>query len=213
VADAAVDVHPPSDVGTYSGMVYDPPAGKLVYFVSTSAGTATWVFDPVASKWSALPLDASATTVHISIAGIGYDSRRDLVLAYGGGETSGSDPSSQLWSYSLSQNKWTGLPAAPIPAAGPEFAYDSVHDVFLAIVGQSTLIYNPRANAWSYLAASLNRGANLNRQNVTFNAAQNVFVFQGGTWDAPVWSLFRYDDAASPALKTVTPPTNLRVIR
>lgn len=211
VADAAVDVHPPSDVGTYSGMIYDPPLGKLVYFVSGSS-TTTWLFDPGTNRWSALPVDPTAASVHISTAGIAYDSRRDLVVAYGGGTTSGSDPSSQLWAYSVSQNRWTALPAAPIPAAAAEFAYDSNHDVFLALVGQSTLIYNPRTSTWLYLAATINRGTELSRQNVTYNPAQDVFVFQGGTWDTPVWSLFRFDDAASPALK-ITPPQNLRIVR
>jgi hypothetical protein len=88
-----------------------------------------------------------------------------------------------------------------------------VHDVFLALVGQMTLIYNPRTNAWTQLAATIDRGTNLNRQNVTYNPAQDVFVFQGGSWDKPVWSLFRYTDAASPAIKPLAPASNLRIYK
>lgn len=207
--------HPPSDVGTYSGMVHDPPTGKLAYFETkyNGTGTKTWLFDPAVNRWSALNEDPSSANVHISTAGIAYDTRRNLVVAYGGGYNSAGPPSAQLWAYSVSQNKWTALPNAPIPATAPEFAYDSVHDVFLALVGQSTLIFNPRTNAWSYLAATIDRGQNLNRQNVTYNPAQDVFVFQGGSWDKPVWSLFRYSDASSPALKIPTAPSNLRIVR
>jgi hypothetical protein len=113
----------------------------------------------------------------------------------------------------VSQNKWTALPNAPLGGEAAEFAYDSVHDVFLALVGQTTLIYNPRTQVWLRLAATIDRGTNLNRQNVTYNPAQDVFVFEGGTWDQPVWSLFRYSDEASPPIKTLTPPSNLRIFR
>ena len=87
-----------------------------------------------------------------------------------------------------------------------------MHDVFLALVGQSTLIYNPRTNAWTTLMATIDRGTNLSRQNVTYNPAQDVFVFQGGPWDKPVWSLFRYADGA-PVTKLPTAPSNLRIVR
>jgi hypothetical protein len=214
MADAAVDVHPPSDGATYSGMVFDPPSGKLVYFaVDWSKGTTTWLFDPRTNKWTSLPQDSSATNVFISIAGIAYDSSRNRVLAFGGGMSSVAEPSTQLWSYSLSQNKWTPLVNSPIPAAAPEFAYDSVHDVFLALAETSTLIYNPRTNAWSVLAARINRTTNLNRQNVTYNPAYDVFVFEGGVIDNPIWSLFRYSDAGSPPKTIPTAPTNLHIIK
>jgi hypothetical protein len=214
MADAAVDVHPPSDGATYSGMVFDLPSGKLVYFaVDWSKGTTTWLFDPRTNKWSSVPQDASAKNVFISIAGIAYDSARNRVLAFGGGMSSVADPSTQLWAYSVSQNKWTALASSPVPAAAPEFAYDSVHDIFLALAETTTLVYNPRTNAWSILAARINRAANMNRQNVTYNPAFDVFVFEGGSLDNPVWSLFRYSDSGSPPLTAPNAPTNLRIIK
>jgi hypothetical protein len=196
-------------------MAYDPPTGKLVYFfVEYPYGTRTWLWNPGTSQWSQLNPDSSAANVYISAAGITYDSRRNLVMAYGGGSSTASGPSSKLWSYSVSQNKWTALPDAPLSATGAESAYDSLHDVFLALVGQTTLIFNPRTNAWSQLAATISRGTNQNRQNVTYNVAQDVFVFQGGTYDTPVWSLFRYSDTGSPPVPgTLGAPTNLRIIR
>ena len=124
-----------------------------------------------------------------------------------------SGPSTKLWAYSVLQNKWTALPDAPIGGEAAEFAYDSTHDVFLALAGRTTMIYNPRTRVWSRLAATIDRGTNLNRQNVTYNPAQDVFVFEGGSWDKPVWSLFRYSDPGSPALTLPTPPTNVRIIR
>jgi hypothetical protein len=214
VADAATGLHPPTDVGNYSGMVYDPPTGKLAYFVvQYPNGTRTWLFDPGTNRWSAAPADETAKNVYISGAGIAYDSRRNQVLAYAGGDWSDAGDSAKLWAYSVGQNKWTALQNAPIAATAPEFAYDSVHDVFLALVGQRTLIYNPRTNAWSQLAATIDRGAQLNRQNVTYNSAHDVFVYQGGTWDKPVWSLFRYSDVGSPPGTTPAAPFNLRIVR
>lgn len=211
LADAATDPHPPTDAGTYAGMVFDPPTGKLAYFVVQNAvGARTWLFDPASTRWSQAPADSSATNVRISAAGIAYDSRRNLVLAYGGGNHSDDTPSTKLWAYSVSQNKWTALRDAPIAATAPEFAYDSVHDVFLALVGTTTLIYNPRTNTWWQHPAVIARGANLNRQNVTYNPGHDVFVFEGGTWDKPVWSLFRYTDGNSTPPGT---PSNLRIIR
>jgi hypothetical protein len=215
IADASTSAgHPPSDTGSYSGMVHDPQTGKVAYFVSVYPyGTRTYLLDPSSNQWSVLSADPSSANVYISAAGIAYDSRRNLVLAYAGGYHSDSGDSPKLWAYSVSQNKWTALPDAPIAATAPEFAYDSVHDIFLAVAGQRTLIYNPRTRTWSQLAATLDRGIYLNRQNVTYNPAQDVFVFQGGTTERPVWSLFRYSDAGSPSLPVPTAPTNIRIVR
>jgi hypothetical protein len=193
IADAKTDIHPPTDVTWYSGMVHDPKTGKLVYFVLTpSSGTQSWLLDPTSNQWSMAPPDPSATDVYISIAGLAYDTKRERILAYGGGYNSASPPSPKLWAYSASANKWTRLADAPIGGEASEFAYDSTHDVFLAIVGQATLIYDAQADSWTQLPATLERGRIANRQNVTYDPAYDVFVFQGGAWDAPVWSLFRY---------------------
>src|SRR5262249_24635199 len=139
--------------------------------------------------------------------------RRNLALAYGGGFYTTSPPSAKLLAYSVSENKWTRLADAPVAATAPEFAYDSLHDVFLAVVGQQTLIYNPRTNTWAQLPTLLNRGTNMERQNVTYNATQDVFVFQGGTWDKAVWSLLRYSDTGSSSTTPPPPPspTNLLI--
>ena len=210
VADGAVVAHPPSDVSNYSGMVYDAGTRKLAYFVSLYPnGTRTWLFDPGTNQWSQLNQDASAANVYISGAGIAYDTRRNLVLAYGGGYYITSPPSTKLWAYSVSQNRWAALADAPMGASGAEFAYDSTHDVFLALVEQTTLIYNPQTNSWTQLAAPLSRGANPARQNVTYDPAQDVFVFQGGTWDHPVWALFRYNPAGAPVVVGPNTPSGL----
>jgi parallel beta-helix repeat protein len=203
-------VHPPTDVSSYSGMVYDAATGKCAYFeVQYPNGTRTWLLDPNTNQWSQVAADASAANVYISGAGIAYDTKRNLAVAFGGGYYSTSAASTKLWAYSVASNKWTALADAPIAATGAEFAYDSTHDVFLAVVGQSTLIYNPNTNSWSQLTTTLNRGTNLSRQNVTYNVAYDVFVFEGGTWDNPVWSLLRYDPAASSTVAALGSPTGL----
>jgi hypothetical protein len=194
VADFATDVHPPTDVSNYSGMVYDPVVKKFAYFVvNPSYGTHTWLLDPATDKWAKLPQDPSAQSVFISNSGITYDSKRNRAVAFAGGYGSGSTGSS-LWSYSLSLNQWTRLANAPVDADGPEFAYDSRHDIFLAVAGNKTLVYHPLTNSWSSHPAFLERGRQLNRQNITYNPAYDVFVFQGGPVDAPVWSLFRFSE-------------------
>jgi parallel beta-helix repeat protein len=207
VADAASALHPPSDVGSWSGMVYDPPTRKLAYLVTQyPTGTHTWLFDPATARWSAPVDDPSAADVYTASAGIAYDTRRNLIVAFGGGFNIVSPASAKLRAYSVSQNKWTKLADAPLAVNNAEFAYDSLHDVFLALAGSTTLIYNPQTNLWTHLAAKLDRSTNLLRQNVTYNPAYDMFVFQGGTWDKPIWSLFRYDPASA-VVAPLDPPT------
>jgi hypothetical protein len=67
-------------------------------------------------------------------------------------------------------------------------------------------------STWSILAATLDRGRNQDHANVTYNPAYDVFVFQGGSWDQPVWSLFRYSDAGSPPQTLPAPPQNVRIV-
>jgi hypothetical protein len=199
-------VHPPTDVGNYGGLVYNPKVKKFVYLTMGSDGAHTWLLDPVSNIWSQLPVDASAKFTYgpvvetgpaVASSGIAYDSKRDLIVAFGGGyntNSSGIDMmfTKTLWSYSLSQNKWTRLADAPLAGEAPEFAYDSKNDIFLGVVGQKTFIYHPQTNTWTQSPALLQRGRILQRQNVTYNPAYDLFVFQGGPWEAPVWALYRY---------------------
>lgn len=197
--------HPPNDGGRFSSAVYDAGNKRLVQFDVLGAlkGTLTWVMDPAAGTWSSLPQDPSAAKVFVSGAGVAYDSKRGRILAFGGGPSYWIT-SPQLWEYSLQTNRWTRLSDAPTAASAPEFAYDSTHDIFLALSGSDTLLYEPAADSWHRLPTptSIPRVKQLNFQNLTYNAGHDVFVFEGGTFDTPLWYLFRYNKALLPALPT-----------
>jgi chitodextrinase len=201
VADATT-VHPPNDGGKFSNLVYNSAERKLVQFaVRGGIGTQTWVFDTTTEKWTLLPEDATSKGVFVSGAGMAYDSKRNRILAYGGG-TSYWVTGAQLWSYSLAENKWTKLTDGPTATTAPEFAYDSKNDVFLALVGSDTLVYKPETNTWNRIPTpvAIPRGKVTNFQSLTYSPAHDVFVFQGGTFDNPLWYLFRYNAASLPAL-------------
>ena len=54
VSDAATAVHPPTDASAYAGMVYDPPTGKLAYFVVTQPMAhepGCWTRERISGRW------------------------------------------------------------------------------------------------------------------------------------------------------------------
>ncbi|MDX1984375.1 MAG: Ig-like domain-containing protein, partial [Bryobacteraceae bacterium] len=201
-SDTTAAVHPPNNGGSPSGLVYDRLSRKLVYQVPNAcgcSGTTTYLFDPQTNLWTQAPQHSSSLGVYIAGAGLAYDSARGRVLAFGGNNFITSAATNQLWAYSVAQNVWTRLADAPVAAMAPAFAYDSKHDRFLALVGNNTYLYDPNANSWSQYPATLLRPAVLQTwQAATYDTAYDVFVFQGGTPDAPIFSLFRYDPAVAP---------------
>jgi hypothetical protein len=212
--------YPPNNPSNTSGLIYEPTNKKLVYFLPTLCGcngTVTYIFDPAVNTWSILPQDASSFGVNISGAGVTYDSKRDLILAYGGNNYNTATGTAHLWAYSVTQNKWTQLKDAPVTGTAPAFAYDSKQDVFLAVVGNDTYIYNPNSNTWAQFPATLNRPITFQTwQGVTYDPAYDVFVFEGGSQLAPLIALFRYDPNSPPSLSfdtgsptaTITSPSN-----
>src|SRR5205807_7803500 len=77
---------------------------------------------------------------------------------------------------------------------------DSKHDVFVAMVGSNTYIYNPATKTWSQFPATLMRPVSIwSYQALTYDPSYDVFVFQGGTFDTPVLALFRYDPTNFPS--------------
>jgi hypothetical protein len=204
--------YPPNNPSNTSGLIYEPTNNKLVYLLPTLCGcngTVTYLFDVVANTWSILPQDASSLPVNISGAGVTYDSKRDLIVAYGGNNYNTATGTTHLWAYSVVQNKWNQLADAPVTGTAPAFSYDSVHDIFLALVGNNTYIYNPNTNTWAQYPATLNRPMTAQTwQGVTFDPAHKLFVFEGGAQNAPLIALFRYDPNVAPTLSFDTaPPT------
>ena len=216
--------YPPNNPSDTSGLIYEPTNNKLVYLLPTSCGcngTITYLFDPIANTWAILPQDSTSLAVNISGAGVTYDSKRDLIVAYGGNNYNTTTGTAHLWAYSVAQNKWTQLADAPVTGTAPAFSYDSIHDIFLALVGNNTYIYNPNTNTWAQYPASLNRPMTAQTwQGVTFDPAHNLFVFEGGAQNAPLIALFRYDpntppteifDTGSPSVSMTLPANNATV--
>jgi hypothetical protein len=200
--------YPPNIGGAPSGLVYDPVAKVLVQFVPSSCGckgTATYLFDPAAVTWTAVPQDTTSQNVYVAGAGTAYDSKRDVILAFGGNNFITNPATTQLWAYSVSNNLWSRLADAPFPAMAVAFAYDSNHDVFLALggnnTGNNTYLYNPSTNQWSQYPATLIRPPQLSQwQAMAYDPAYDVFVFEGGTTNAPFVAMFRYDPLTPPTL-------------
>src|ERR1035437_6277633 len=175
-------------------------------------GTATYLFSPVTNMWTASVQDTSSLSVYTAGAGVTYDSKRGLLMAFGGNNYVTSAATPQLWSYSVTQNTWTRLSDAPVAAMAPSFAYDSHHDVFLALVGNNTYIYNPATNQWSQFPASLNRPVTEQLwQTVVHDPAHDLFVFEGGTSDVPLIALFRYQPGVTPPLTFDTTSPNVAI--
>lgn len=190
---------PPLDTGCPSVMTYDPAVKKIASFHQNgSNGTQTYLLDSLTNVWSQVPQDATSIPVNVSASGIAYDSKRNLVLTFGGG-TAYDKASSSLRTYSTSQNKWTSLADAPRTANAPGFDYDSKNDIYLALVSSLdvaiepvTLIYKPQTNTWSEIPMNANGITGTQWHSVTYDPVHDVFVYQGGTWNEPKWFLFRY---------------------
>jgi parallel beta-helix repeat protein len=202
---AAGDAHPPIDAGSYGGLVYDVPTHHLLYFAADyPRGTQVWEFDTTAQRWSKRSEDTGSKSLYPSVANFAYDTKRNRTVMLGGGinmyNPAQGDPSRKhLRAYSTATNQWTELAPPPFVPYGTEFAYDSNHDIFLALFKTDTYIYNPTTNTWAQVAAAFARGTNLYRQTVTYNPASDVFVFAGGSWDKPVWAVFRYSSETTSA--------------
>jgi hypothetical protein len=186
--------HPPNV--TCDVMTCDPQNKVLVLFTSAGEGTQTWLLDPAKGEWKAQPRDESAKGVLVQAAGIACDSKRGLVVCFGGGRQFDT-ASGTLLTYSVAQNRWTRLKDCPAKIAAPGFDYDSKHDVFLAIIRGATWAYSPERDEWTEVAKT---GVPTSAwKSITYNAAHDVFVYQGGTWDKPLWMLFRYAPPGSAA--------------
>lgn len=215
VSSATTDPdHPANNGASTSGLVWDPISARLVYFVPNlcgCSGTTTYVLNPATDRWTKLPQDPTSLEVYVGGAGVAYDSRRGVIYAYGGSNFISSDATRILYSYSVALNRWTRLADAPVEAMAPALAYDQKHDRLLALVGNNTYLYNPVTNVWQQYPATLLRPQTLpNWQSVTYDIAYDVFVFQGGTYDAPLFSLFRLEPAVAPtvAIDTHAPSVN-----
>jgi len=191
---------PPNvDSSSPAVMIFDSANHRLLYFEQKNTlynGTETWQLNPQTRQWSVIAQDPSSLTVNTSASGIAYDSKRGRIVTFGGGAFYNSS-SNLLNAYTYGNNHWVALASCPEAAGAPGFDYDSNHDIFLALINQDTWIYDPKADAWTQIASPIDRSYAVAYQSVTYDPAHDVFVFQGGTWGAPKWALFRYSSAPS----------------
>lgn len=198
VGDVEAGPHP----ANYGVMTYDPAARLVVMLTAIYGGTAAWLLDPETRQWR-IASDATPSPAGIQGAGVAYDTLRQRVVVFGRSwEAAYASP--ELWSYSVAQNAWTRLADCPMAGYAPGFDYDSNHDVFLALIATSTWIYDPTVDAWSEVQTPMPRIADMGAQPVVYDAAHDVFVFEGGNSGyAPAqWIVFRYSGA--PAAPTIT---------
>lgn len=179
--------HPPHLVCDV--MTYDIENKVAVLFATRNQQTQTWFIHPATGEWKAPPADPSAKGVAVQASGIAYDSKRKVVVCFGGGNQFDSS-SGALWAYSAGKNKWQRLKDCPVSANAPGFDYDSKNDVYLAAIAGATWAYQPESSAWSEVAKEGLPASPW--KSITYDPAHDVFVYQGGTWDKPVWSLLRH---------------------
>lgn len=195
--------HPPNV--TCDVMAYDVKNKTIVLFSTAGGHTTTWLLDPAKGEWKSAPIDGSSKGIMGQGAGICYDSKRGQVVIFGGGHQFDSS-SGSLSAYTTTTNKWTHLKECPTAANAPGFDYDSKNDVFLADILGATWAYNPAGDAWTQL--SKDGLPESTWKSITYNAAYDVFVYQGGTWDKPAWKLFRYNPASALAAANGQKPAN-----
>ena len=134
-------------------------------------------------------------------AAMTYDSKRGLMLLYGGPgrkakRWNASGP--EFWSYSVKENAWTRLPDGPVASRAPGLAHSSKHDVAMIHVTtgkrqpSATCLYFPEKKKWLRLKPPA--GAEqppATYHGLAYDEAHDVFVRAGGTWSEPQWWLFR----------------------
>ena len=176
-------------------MTYDPANKVIAHFTdSYFNGSLTYLLDPLTNQWSSVTQDISAQNVHTSGGGICYDTKRNNIMVFGSGGINLGPDDPKLWSYSVAQNKWTSLKDCPKGAVAPGFDYDSKHDVFLALINDSTWIYDPVNDSWKQIITPIDRNGGSWYESVTYDPANDVFVYEGGPTG---WQLFRYDVATT----------------
>jgi hypothetical protein len=191
----ASDLHPLNMLDDC--MTYDEAMDELVYIGHTGAAESrTWRMPLGTGQWTeALPAPAPNTQGGGTIV---YDPVRTRSLFFGGYIAYGV-PEPALWSYDAASNAWSRLADAPLAAYAPGFAYDPVHDVFVASVSASAdapnrvLVYDPTLDSWTDAGPPGTEGPVFRAGTFTYDPTNAVFVQQGGDASQAKWFVFRYE--------------------
>ncbi len=153
-------------------------------YVLYDRGTGTWTYNPATNVWTNMNPSGTPPAASGFFASA-YDSKTDKIYLFGG-ITGANTYTSDMYMYDLKANSWTKLnPGGTLPAprqyAG--FAYDSTNDVFLMVSGANgsgvltdTWAYNPSANTWTLLAATLPSAPMPSYQRLAYDSDDNIFV-------------------------------------
>ena len=155
---------------------------------------ASWAWTPITSNGAAgsPPPRQDATVV--------WDPTDRELLVFGGTDTGGSAPKSDLWAYSPASGHWSQLASCPSGRFGTTGAWDSVGNRLLIFGGQTgsgaiatftndVLAYSPSSNTWATLSARGAAGAPAPRSRAAgaWDASTSrMIIFGGETIDSPL---------------------------
>jgi hypothetical protein len=185
-------------------MVYDALADRVVMY-GGSPGTVccgsltdeTWVYDFSNNTWT--EMHPSLAPSARDLATMAYDSRRGLVVLFGGQTAFGNHFANDTWTYNLTSNEWTKVATAGAPPQlmSPGMVYDEAADRIVLFGGEwdngttagysnQTWIYNPGAKSWSKLDS---QPSPLGRYwpNLAYDSVAKAVLLVGGFWYTNVY--------------------------
>jgi hypothetical protein len=201
-------VNPPNSLE--DAMVYAPDHRKIVY---SAHGNKTYLFDIDTETWTRV-YPANQPTLNRMGHMMAYDSKRHLTMLFGGGQY--PNPGRDLYALDLDSNKYTRKADCPVDSKADGFVYCPKYDLFMAVIDSNTYIYWPETDTWTQLVTP--QKPHCIYQTMAYDMENDLFVVQGGNWQAAKWWVLRLDQAtalqggrmvpgslhAAPAL-TVTP--------
>ncbi len=187
-------LHPPNNLEDC--MTYDVLNHMLIYFAHGPAyAPETWTMDVFTGQWIKTTLQAPSPPGRMG-GSMAYDPVRNVSMLFGGARY--PNPGRDLWAYDAALNTWTRKADAPVDMRMAGFAYDSLHDVFLAVANVNgvtrVVIYDPIQNSWAELIKPVGASwpAMTNKQSMAYDAKNDVFVYQGGNWQKAQWYILGY---------------------
>ncbi len=129
---------------TYYKMAYDSESDRIIMFggyhhADNPYGEETWSYDYNSNTWT--QKDALGTSPFRYKHSMAYDSESDLIIIFGGSETSYYDIDDETWTYDYNSDTWTFIECI-IPTETPLFLHPAV--VSLSLL--ATLVVIRRRN-------------------------------------------------------------------
>jgi hypothetical protein len=187
---AHIDVHAPSGTVVMFGGGVPVEGGFHAY-------SETWLFDPVAERWSLMePDDGIGPTASIGEM-FAYHPGSDRFVLHGGLSLSPFAFLDHTWHLDLAARRWTRVESAirPIGRNYNAFAYDPRSDRLVMTGGppegsDETWTYDPRDATWTHVARA-GAGPAVPYARMAFDEASGTLVRYGGVDDHAdvAWSI------------------------